>query len=161
MTVDDKIIDEKLQYNINREAAKISALSSGKTDKYEYLTGEEILPSNQIQIKGQVKFPYSLLGKAFEKNPEKHVGTITPLDLVPTLQGIFSQNLISDLIRVKLKKTVNLQDIFKTDNLRYKSKSRKVYNFNEYSLPFVFFKDIHEGHLSLKNANDEQQNFVG
>ena len=42
MTNDDKIRDGKLQYNINREAAKISALSSGKIDKYEYLTGEEI-----------------------------------------------------------------------------------------------------------------------
>ena len=50
MTIDDKIKDEKLQYNINREVAKISALSSGKIDKYEYLTGEEILPSNQRQI---------------------------------------------------------------------------------------------------------------
>ena len=45
MTVDHKIQDEKQQYNINREAAKVSALSSGNTDKYEYLTGEEILPS--------------------------------------------------------------------------------------------------------------------
>ena len=44
MTIDDKIKYEKLQYNINREAAKASALSSGKIDKYEYLTGEEILP---------------------------------------------------------------------------------------------------------------------
>ena len=42
--------DEKLQYDINREAAKISALSSGKIDKYEYLTGKEILPFNQRQI---------------------------------------------------------------------------------------------------------------
>ena len=50
MTTDDKIKDEKLQYNINREVAKISTLSSGKIDKYEYLTGEEILPSNQRQI---------------------------------------------------------------------------------------------------------------
>ena len=50
MTIEDKIKDEKLQYDINREAAKISALSSGKIDKYEYLTGEEILPSNQQQI---------------------------------------------------------------------------------------------------------------
>ena len=50
MTTDDKIRDEKLQYDINREAEKISALSSGKIDKYQYLTGEEILPSNQIQI---------------------------------------------------------------------------------------------------------------
>ena len=45
ITIDDKIKDEKLQYNINREAAKISALLSGKIDKYEYLTGKEILPS--------------------------------------------------------------------------------------------------------------------
>ena len=68
MTIDDKIRDEKLQYNINRDdAAKISALSSGKIDKYEYLTGEEILPSNQRQIIEQVKFAYSPLGKAFEK----------------------------------------------------------------------------------------------
>ena len=50
MTIDDKIKDEKLQYNINREVAKISTLSSGKIDQYEYLTGEEILPSNQRQI---------------------------------------------------------------------------------------------------------------
>ena len=49
MTTDDQIEDEKLQYDINREAAKISALSSGKVDKYEYLTGKEILPSNQKQ----------------------------------------------------------------------------------------------------------------
>ena len=46
MTIDDKIRDERLNNSINREAAKIPALSSGKTDKYEYLTGEEILPSN-------------------------------------------------------------------------------------------------------------------
>ena len=67
MTINDQIRDEKLQYDINREAAKISALSSGKIDKYEYLTGEEILPSNQQQIIEQAKFTYSPLGKAFEK----------------------------------------------------------------------------------------------
>ena len=50
MTNEDQIKDEKLQYDINREAAKISALSSGKIDKYKYLTGEEILPPNQQQI---------------------------------------------------------------------------------------------------------------
>ena len=67
MTMEDQIRDEKLQYDINRETAKISALSSGKIDKYEYLTGEEILPSNRQQIIEQAKFTYSLLGKAFEK----------------------------------------------------------------------------------------------
>ena len=67
MTIEDQISDEKLQYDISREAAKISALSSGKIDKYEYLTGEEILPSTQQQIIEQAKFTYSPLGKAFEK----------------------------------------------------------------------------------------------
>ena len=47
MTTEDQIRDEKLQYDINREATKISALSSGKIDIYEYLTGQEILPSNK------------------------------------------------------------------------------------------------------------------
>ena len=67
MAIDDHIRDEKLQYDINREAAKISALSSGKNDKYEYLAGKEILSSNQIQILEQAKFAYSPLGKTFEK----------------------------------------------------------------------------------------------
>ena len=67
MTINDQIRVEKLQYDINREAAKISALSSGKIHKYEYLTGEDILLSNQQQIIEQAKFTYSLLGKVFEK----------------------------------------------------------------------------------------------
>ena len=67
MTIGDHIRHEKLQYDINREAAKISALSSLKIDKYEYPTGEEILPSNQKQIIEETKFTYSPLGKAFEK----------------------------------------------------------------------------------------------
>ena len=66
MTTEDQIRDEKLQYDINGEAAKVSALSSGKIDKYEYLTGKEILPSNQELITEQAKFTYSPLGKAFE-----------------------------------------------------------------------------------------------
>ena len=67
MTIEDQIRDEKLQYDIHREAAKISALSSGKIDKHEYLTGEEILPSNQWQIIEQAEFTYSPRGRAFEK----------------------------------------------------------------------------------------------
>ena len=70
MTIEDQIKDEKLQYDINREAAKISALSSGKIDKYEYLKGKEILPPNQQQIIEQAKFTYSPLEKAFEKQAE-------------------------------------------------------------------------------------------
>ena len=67
MTTDDEIRNEKLQNNIHREAAKLSALSSGKIDKYEYLIGEKIIPSDQSTIIEQAKFPYSLLEKTSEK----------------------------------------------------------------------------------------------
>ena len=59
MEIVDKIRNEKLQYNINREAAKRSALPSGNTDKFEHFTGEEMLPSDQIRIIQQDKFTYS------------------------------------------------------------------------------------------------------
>ena len=67
MTIDDKIRGGKLQYDINR---KVSALSSCKIDKYEYLTGEEILPPNQSRVTEQdllTRFTYSPIVKAFEK----------------------------------------------------------------------------------------------
>ena len=67
MTINDQIKDERIQYDINRKDAKISALSSVKINKYEYLTGEEILPSNQKQIIEQAKFTCFPLGKAFGK----------------------------------------------------------------------------------------------
>ena len=99
MTIDDKIEDEKLQYDINREAAKISALSSGKIDIYEYLAGEEIPPSNRRQIIAQGKFAYSLLGKALEKQTEKQFGALKSLNLyskkdeLKEIEGIIPQNL--------------------------------------------------------------------
>ena len=71
MTIDDKLRDEKLQYDIYKEAAKVSVLSSAKNDKYDHLKDEEILPSNQRQIIKQTKFTCSRLGKPFGKNKEK------------------------------------------------------------------------------------------
>ena len=68
MANDDQIRDEKLQYDINREAAKMSALSSGKIDKCEYLTNEEILPPDQRRVIEQIKFTYFCLGKALKNN---------------------------------------------------------------------------------------------
>ena len=71
MTINDQIWDEKIQYDIYRKAVKISALSSGKSCKYQHLTGEDILPSNQEQIIEQTKFTNSPLGKTFEKQIKK------------------------------------------------------------------------------------------
>ena len=114
MTIEDQIKDEKLQYDINREAAKISALSSGKIDKYQYLTGEEILPSNQQQIIQQAKFNYSPLGKALEKQVkpikdqgEKQVDALKPSykklpsikDFVPIEK--FNPEIIAEIKRIE------------------------------------------------------------
>ena len=59
--------DKKVQCNTKREAAKISGLSSGKIDEYEFLTWEEIFPSDRSRIIEQTRFTYSPLCKAFEK----------------------------------------------------------------------------------------------
>ena len=67
MTIDDKIRDEKLQCDMNREAAKNILLSSGKNYEQEYFTGEEILTPYQSRVIGQAKFTYSTIAKALEK----------------------------------------------------------------------------------------------
>ena len=67
---------------------------------------------------------------------------------------------MNDLIRIKLKEIIKLQGIIKNDDLNYKSKLKKTYNFGKYSLPTVFLRDIHEGYLSLENADFRQSNFA-
>ena len=67
MTIDDNNGDEKLQYDINRAAVKISSLSPGNIDRYEHIKGEQILSSNQSRMIEQANFSYSSLAKAFEK----------------------------------------------------------------------------------------------
>ena len=69
MTINDKIRDEKLQYDINRETAKISALSSEKIDN---LSGEEILSPDQRRVIEQAKFAYSPMAKLL-KNKQKQL----------------------------------------------------------------------------------------
>ena len=130
MTIEDQIKDEKLQYDINREAAKISALSSGKIDKYEYLTGEEILPSNQQQIIEQAKFTYSPLAKAFEKQTkttedqvEKQIKTIED-------QGIKQIKVIQDKSLGKIKKHSDYDNDYREELLLSKERDifRDIYN---------------------------------
>ena len=118
-TNDDNIIDEKLKYDINREAAKLSTLSSGKINKYEYLTGEEVRPfSRKHQIK-QAKFAYSPVGKALKKQTEKQVRALKFLELsnqkyeLKEIQGISPKSMLNDLIINHLKDIIKLQDITK------------------------------------------------
>ena len=108
MTINDKIKNAKLRCNLKGEAAKISALSSGLIDKCEYLTGEEILPSDQSGIIEQAKFAYSPLGRAFEKpiirievQGQKQVEALETLK--PNTQKLKLKDLISEAELKKLK----------------------------------------------------------
>ena len=164
MTIDNQIKDEKLQYDINREAAKISALSSGKLDKYEYLTGEEILPSNQRQITEQAKFTYSLLGKAFEKQiktiehqGKKQVKAVQDKQLVNTndnnndeykdkLLLSKERETFKDIYNKRLDKIEELNNKIDYDNLKYVAvNSSKIYNFSELTDPLTFLDEIKKG----------------
>ena len=67
MSIDEKVRDEKLQYDTNREARKVSALSSAKINKYEYLAGEKVFPFDKSRTTKEANFSYPPLGKASEK----------------------------------------------------------------------------------------------
>ena len=130
MTIEDQIKDEKLQYDINREAAKISALSSGKIDKYEYLTGEEILPSNQQQIIEQAKFTYSPLGKAFEKQTKTTEDQVEKQIKTTEDQGIKQIKVIQDKSLGKIKKHSDYDNDYREELLLSKERDifRDIYN---------------------------------
>ena len=169
MTIEE-IKDEKLQYDINREAAKISALSSGKLDKYEYLTGEEILPSNQQQIIQQVKFNYSPLGKALEKHRktiedqgEKQVVVAleslkppvkisTPIkDFIPT------ENLNPEIIN-EIKRIEEIEKKVDRNRMAYKG-TNKTYDFRNFKKIRAFGNEI-RNNISVNTANIEQANLL-
>ena len=123
MTIDDKIRDEKLQYDINREAEKTSGLLLGKTDKYEYLTGEEILPPDQSGVIEQTKFTYSPLGKALEKKTtKKEVDALKYLNRPneskwEQIESKFPKKQLKNLIFDTLKEIMQLRKNIKSDAL--------------------------------------------
>ena len=181
MTIDDQIKSEKLQYDINRESAKISALSSSKFDKYEYLTGEEILPSNKQKIIEQAKFTYSPLGKTFEKQTktiedqgEKQIKAIqdnkklqltNDYDYKDKLLISREIEIFKDIYNKRLDKIEELNNKIDYDNLKYvveKSGVKKnsiEYDFNKIKDPITFLNDIKKGKISIQEAKDKQENY--
>ena len=169
MTINDQIRDEKLQYDINREAAKISALSSGKIHKYEYLTGEDILPSNQQQIIEQARFAYSPLGKAFEKQikttedqGQKQVEALNTLksnnqlaieDVIPK-NGLNNDEAKKELDKIKeIEKNVDREKlIYETDEY--------TYSFKNFQTIKTFGRDIYEGKITIEEANEYQTDLL-
>ena len=176
MTIEDKIKDEKIQYDINREVAKISGISSGKIDKYEYLTGEEILPSNQQQIIEQTKFTYSFLGRAFEKQTktikdqgEKQIKAIQynkqPLisddDYKNKLLLSKEREIFKDIYNKRLDKIEELNNRIDYNNLKYVvARSGEIFNFGVSEEPIALLNDIKKGKRSLEEAKNKQQNYL-
>ena len=166
MTIEDQIKDEKLQYDINREAAKISALSSGKLDKYEYLTGEEILPSNQQQIIQQAKFTYSPLGKAFEKQTKtiedqgkKQVVALESLkdpnkNLAPVKDFIPMENLNPEIIN-EIKRIEEMEKQVDRNRMVYKG-TNKTYDFRNFKTIRAFGNEIRNNIIDMKTADIDQ-----
>ena len=162
MTIDDQIRDEKLQYDINREAAKISALSSGKIDKYECLTGEEILPSNKLQIVEQTKFTYSPLRKAFEKQTKttEDQGEIQ----IKTIQDNKKQlTNINDDYKNKLLFTMKeLNPRTDNNNITYTVISAgEEFEFDKSADPLEFFNDIRTGKIPVEETKNLQKDYEG
>ena len=178
MTIDDQIRDERLQYDINREAAKISAQLSNKFNKYEYLTGEEILPSNQKQMIQQANFTYSPLGNTFEKQVktiedqgEKQIKAMQNQGQVKTIKKYTYDDKDSPLISeekeifneledkrlneiTELDKKVNLDDLV----YRYKGKSPDE-KFDKYDNALDLINKIKNGEIKLVEAKNDQIRF--
>ena len=180
MTIEDQIKDEKLQYDINREAAKISALSSGKIDKYEYLTGEEILTSNQQQIIQQAKFTYSPLGKAFEKQiktiedqGKKQVKAIKDKQIVNNNNNNNDNNnnnnnnknneelilkereIFKNIYNKRLDEIEEMNNEIDYDELDYVVLSTETeYVFSNFRDPLSLLNSIKNGEITLEEAKD-------
>ena len=176
MTINDQIRDEKLQYYINREAAKISALSSGKIQKYEYLTDEDILPSNQQQIIEQASFTYSPLGKAFQKQIKttedqglKQVDALQKLKSKEETRPIEDKSnnkskatiIFNGLINKRKKIMSELHDSVDYDNLKfdYVGLTNDV-SFYEYKNYKELFNAIKSNQIKFTEVNNKQNEFL-
>ena len=167
MTIEDQIRDQKLQYDVNREAAKVSALSSGKIGKYEYFTGEKILPSNQQQIIEQAKFTYSPLGKAIEKQTKTNenqgkkqvdaLAALKPKEIKP--KEIKSDDKFSNFFINELAKIRESYEPIDFNNLTYYFKDSRISPviFFQFKGPMHIFKSIDNGDKTLEDIEKEQE----
>ena len=162
MTIEDQIRDEKLQYDSNREAAKISALSSGKIDKYEYLTGEEILPSTQQQIIEQAN---SHLEKAFEKQTKtvedqrkKQIDALADLKPKEIKPRATKPNEYGDYFLNGLAKIRESYEPVDFNYLTYNFKDLRIplVSFFQFKGPMHIFKSIYKGDITLEDIEKEQ-----
>ena len=177
MTIDDQIRDKKLQYDINREAAKISALTSGKIHKYENITGEDILPSNQQQIIEQTKFTYSPLGKAFEKQiktiedqGQEQTKAIQDQGQIKTIKKYAcdvedapliskQKEIFNEFVDERLEKITDLDKKVNSDDLTYRYKGSTPdlnFDFDKFDNALALIDKIQDGKISLTDVKNKR-----
>ena len=146
MTLEDQIRDEELQY--------------------EYLTGEDILPSNQQQIIEQAKFTYSSLGKAFEKQTKtiedqekKQVDALADLKPKEIKPRETKPNKYSDYFLDKLAKIRESYKRNDFNDLTYNFKDSRIdpVSFIKSKGPLHIFKSIHTGDKDIENLEKDQK----
>ena len=176
MTIIDHLRDEKLQYDIDRETAKIWALSSEKIHKYKHLTGENMLPSNQQQITEHGKFTYSPLGKTFEKQiktiedqGQKQVDALKDLkpreQIQPTEGKSNNQSkatiVFNYLINKRKNKMNELYDNIDYNNLKFEYVGpTKDVSFYEYMNSKKLFNKIKNNQIRFNNLLKRQNEFL-
>ena len=173
MKTDDKIRDEKLQYDISRKVAKISALSSGEIDKYEFLKSKEIFPFDQRRMMEQGKFVYSPLRKAFKKQTktiedqakkqikalEEHGKQIIKSSGEKYSSDLLKQKEIFDnLVNERMLEINKLSEGTDFNNLSYyyRSKSAPKY-FVRFKGPLIVYNGIKNGRITLQKEEKLQE----
>ena len=173
MTIDDQIRDGKLQYDINREAAKISALPSNKIHKYEYLTGEDILPVNRQQIIEQARFTYSPLGKSFEKQintikdqGEKQIEALESLKKKEITSESDDNNtsitkeVYDKILEERMNEILKIRKKIDYDNLIYNFKGNTdPINIAKFEGPIYIYDDMKNGKTTLQQIEKQQKDF--
>ena len=172
MTIDDNIRDEKLQHYINREEAKISVLSSGKIDEYEYLTGEEILSSDHGRKIEQAKFIYSPLGKAFEKQAktieeqgETQMDVVTnqskKLEALTIKDGDHKdKEMCHELVKKRFDKIFELTNEISQNDLIYYFKGNSTSKtFDDFNNSIKRFEKTKSGEMKLEETKKLQNVF--
>ena len=172
MTIDGKTKDEKLQCNINRENAKISALSLGKIDKFEYLTGKEILTSDQSRITDQAKFSFSPLDKTFKKQIKtikdqgiKQVEVLKALkpeenkEDIKSIEGVFPKDMRNNEIKNEIYQIKKWEKKIKREDLKYKTKNH-THGFQQYETIRSFGESIYTGKINIDEAEMDQRNLL-
>ena len=175
MTINDQIRDEKSEYGINREAAKISALSSGKIHKYEYLIGEDVLPSNERQIIEQAKFTYSPLGKAFKKQikiiedqGEKQIYALKNLKPKEQTKAItyksdddndktsISKEIYDEILEERIDEILKMSKEISHSDLVYDFKGpTPSINFGKHGGPMYIYRHLKNGEKTLQQVEEE------